>query len=144
MVPEPPFAGTDGLATPLPGGVVAWVSAEVVEGEGVDAPGETVEVDVGTVVVGIVVVVVVVVVVVEVVVDVLVVVEGCVAGTDVGPLCEPHGKGVPQSKTGLFTPVTVLAPGPESVNNEDESSAKSRSFVFATGVMGPAGVNAEV
>ena len=82
--------------------------------------------------------------VVDVVVVVVVVVVGDVAGTDVGVTLPVHGNGVPQLNAVEFTFVTVRPIELESVNNPDESVASKRSFVPATGVMGPDGVNAEV
>ena len=118
---------------------------EVVVGAAVVVVEEVVDDDV--VVVEVVVVEVVVVVgasVVDVVVVVVVVVVGDVAGTDVGVTLPVHGNGVPQLNAVEFTFVTVRPIELESVNNPDESVASKRSFVPATGVMGPDGVNAEV
>ena len=75
---------------------------------------------------------------------VVVVAGGDVAGTDVDAELPVHGNGVPQLKVEAFTFVTARPEALESVSSPAESTASRSSFVSATGVMGPAGVNVDV
>jgi hypothetical protein len=54
-----------------------------------------------------------------------------------------HGNGVPQLNAVELTLVTVRPIELESVNRPDASVASRRSFVLATGTIGPFGIKAE-
>jgi hypothetical protein len=82
--------------------------------------------------------------VVVVVVVVVVVAGGDVAGTDVAVMVPVHGNGVPQLNAVELTLVTVRPIELKSVNRPDASVASRRSFVLATGTIGPFGIKAEV
>ena len=78
------------------------------------------------------------------VVVVVVVAGGDVAGTEVEAALPVQGNGVPQLKVVAFTLVTARPIELESTSRPAASVARSRSLVSATGVIGPAGVNADV
>jgi hypothetical protein len=78
------------------------------------------------------------------VVVVVVVAGGDVAGTDVAVMVPVHGNGVPQLNAVELTLVTVRPIELESVNKPEASVASRRSFVLATGTIGPFGIKAEV
>lgn len=78
------------------------------------------------------------------VVVVVVVAGGEVAGTEVEAALPVQGNGVPQLKVVAFTLVTARPIELESTSRPAASVARRRSLVPATGVIGPAGVNADV